>query len=274
MFDDADGTIMYPGDYETDPPFGNTGYHIPSGSQYIKIDDMRLALGLQHYEEARAQYGSRYTEYLRYLGVRSSDARLQRPEYLGGGKQVIQWSEVLQTAPDSNDQGVGNLFGHGASALRTNRFVRFFEEHGIVLTLLSVVPVPMYVDGIARKFYRQIKEDYFQKELAMIGEQPVYNRELQGPACTSPSDVFGYQERYQEYRSNLSRISGEMATLYNHWHLGREFSGDVALNATFVDSNPSHRIFADQVNDSLLVMANHHIRARRMVGRPGTPKIV
>ena len=100
------------------------------------INDLRLAFALQRYQEARARYGSRYTEYLRYLGVRSSDARLQRPEYLGGGRQVIQFSEVLQTAEGTN--AVATLRGHGIGAIRSRRYRRFFEEHGYVISLLSV----------------------------------------------------------------------------------------------------------------------------------------
>ena len=99
-------------------------------------------MGLQRYEEARARYGSRYTEYLRYLGVKSSDARLQRPEYLGGGSQTIQFSEVLQTSDEvaSDTNFVGTMRGHGISAAKSNRYRRFIEEHGYVMSLLSVRP--------------------------------------------------------------------------------------------------------------------------------------
>ncbi len=106
------------------------------------INDVRLAFALQRYQEARAQYGSRYTEYLRYLGVRSSDARLQRPEYLGGGRSTISFSEVLRTGNESTEsEGVapiGEMRGHGISAMRSRSFVRFFEEHGVVLSLFSL----------------------------------------------------------------------------------------------------------------------------------------
>lgn len=122
------------------------------------INSLREAFALQRYEEARARYGSRYTEYLRYLGVRSSDARLQRPEYLGGGKQTIQFSEVLQTGvtTDGDDtEGVGNLKGHGIAAMRSNRYRRFFEEHGYIFTFLSVKPKTMYTQGLDRTWNRR-----------------------------------------------------------------------------------------------------------------------
>lgn len=131
--------IVYTG---VSAPEGNKLYADLSDVSSATINDLRLAFALQRYEEARARYGSRYTEYLRYLGVRSSDARLQRPEYLGGGKQVIQFSEVLQTA--EGDSPVGELRGHGIAAVRSNRYRRFFEEHGYVMSLLSVRPKTIY----------------------------------------------------------------------------------------------------------------------------------
>ena len=115
------------------------------------INELRRAFALQRYEEARARFGSRYVEYLRYLGVNSSDARLQLPEYLGGGSQVLQFSEVLQTSPttDGDDEiGVGNLKGHGIGAVKSNRYRRFFEEHGYVISLISTKPKTMYVQGL------------------------------------------------------------------------------------------------------------------------------
>ena len=146
-------------------------------------------MALQRYEEARARYGSRYTEYLRYLGVRPSDARLQRPEYLGGGKQTLQFSEVLQTGvtTDGDDSvGVGNLKGHGIGALRSNRYRRYFEEHGYVISLLSVRPKSIYVQGLSKTWNRRTKEDFWQKELEHIGQQEVANKEVYA-AHSSPS---------------------------------------------------------------------------------------
>lgn len=232
----------------------------------VSINDLREAFAIQRYEEARARYGSRYTEYLRYLGVKSSDARLQRPEYLGGGKQTIQFSEVLQTAPGAGDPDdvVGALKGHGMGAMRSNRYRRFFEEHGWVLSLMSIVPKTMYADGMARQFTRQTKEDYFQRELQHIGQQEVLNKELRFMDA-DPDGTWGFQDRYDEYRRCESGISGDFRSLLNHWHLARQFSSDTGLNGTFVRCNPSKRIFAAQENDALWVMANHSIQARRLV---------
>lgn len=243
-----------------------------SGVSAATINDLRTAFALQRFEEARARWGSRYTEYLRYLGVRSSDARLQRPEYLGGGKQTIQFSEVLQTAPGV-DSEVGDLKGHGISALRSNRYRRFFEEHGYVVSLLSVLPRTMYVQGLARTWNRRTKEDFWQRELQHIGQQEVLNKELYA-VHAQPDGIFGYQDRYDEYRRQESTIAGEFRTTdLDFWHMARIFASAPALNQSFVTSNPTKRINAVQTNDVLWCMANHSIQARRMVARTGTSYI-
>lgn len=234
-----------------------------SGASAITINRLREAFALQRFEEARARYGSRYTEYLRYLGVLSSDARLDRPEYLGGGKQTIQFSEVLQTAEGENP--VGDMAGHGIGAMRSNRYRRFFEEHGYIISLISVQPKTMYMQGIPRTFNRRTREDFWQKELEHIGQQEVLNKEVYAAHAT-PDGTFGFQDRYDEYRRKESSVSGEFRTTQlNYWHLAREFSTTPALNADFVKCVPTERIFADNASDTLYVMANHSIQARRMV---------
>lgn len=243
-----------------------------SSSTAVQINELRLALALQRYEEARARYGSRYTEYLAYLGVRSSDARLQRPEYLGGGKQTIQVSEVLQTSPttDGDDtDGVGNIKGHGLGAMRSNRYRRFFEEHGYVFTLFSVRPRTMYVQGLSRTWNRRTKEDFWQKELEHIGQQEVLNKELYLQHAT-PEGIFGYQNRYDEYRRAESYISGEFRNTLDYWHMARIFASDPALNASFVVSVPTKRIHASTDAHALWVMTNHSLQARRQLSRTGS----
>lgn len=242
-----------------------------SAATAASINDLREAFALQRYEENRARYGSRFTEYLAFLGIRSSDARLQRPEYLGGGKQVVQFSEVLQTAPttDGDDEvGVGNLKGHGIAAVRSNRYRRFFEEHGYIYSFLSVKPKTMYAQGLPRTWNRRIKEDFWQRELQHIGQQEVLNKELYA-AGASPDGVFGYQDRYDEYRRAESTIAGEFRSTLDYWHYARLFGSAPALNADFVKSVPTKRVNAVQSNDVLWVMANHSIQARRLVAGSG-----
>jgi len=241
----------------------------------VDVNTVREAFALQRYQEARARYGSRYTEYLRYLGVRSSDSRLQRPEYLGGGKQTISFSEVLQTAMtegDADDYGVGVMRGHGISAMRSRRYRRFFEEHGLVLSLLSVRPRTMYGQGLDRMWSRSTKEDYFQKELEAIGQQEVLNKEVYF-ADSGPTDVFGYQDRYHDYRYIQSKVAGEFRSTLDYWHMARIFSGDVTLNSAFVSCDPTTRIYQVATNDVLWMMASHSIQARRMVNRNAYSRI-
>jgi len=242
-----------------------------SSATAASIIELREALALQRYQEARARYGSRYTEYLRYLGVKSSDSRLQRPEYLGGGKQTIQFSEVLQTGvtTDGDDtEGVGNLKGHGIGALRSNRYRRFFEEHGYVFTFMSVKPKTIYSQGLPRHWSRATKEDFWQRELQHIGQQAIKNKEIYAAHAT-PTGDFGYQDRYDEYRRTESTIAGEFRSTLDFWHMARIFSSDPALNASFVAANPTPRIYASTSTDQLYVMANHSIQARRLVAHTG-----
>lgn len=258
---------------DTSIQFGNqTGLQADlTQAAAITVNDLREALALQRYAEARARYGSRYTEYLRYLGVKSSDARLQRPEYLGGGRQVMQFSEVLQTGPGgaTGEEGVADLYGHGIGAMRSRRFRRFFEEHGYIHSFISVKPKTMYADGVPRTFLRRTKEEYFQKELQHIGQQEIFNAEIFTPHAT-PTGTWGWQDRYDEYRRTESGIAGDFRDTLAHWHFARQFSAAPVLNAAFVQCDAAVRPFADQTGDVLWCMVNHSIQARRMLAQVGT----
>lgn len=247
-----------------------------SAATSTSILDVRRAFALMRYEEARARYGSRYTEYLRYLGIRSSDARLQRPEYLGGGKQTISFSEILQTSEGSDVENVvGTMRGHGISAVRSRRYRRFFEEHGWVISLLSVRPKSMYMQSIHKQWLRTTKEDYYQKELELIGQQEVMLNEVFASAADG-TDIFGYADRYRDYREHPSIVTGEFrdATL-DYWHLAREFGAAPTLNASFVNCDPTNRIFADQTGtDTLWMMVYHKLVARRLVSRNANARVL
>lgn len=251
----------------SNPGFPNV-YGDASDIEGVDIREVRELFALQRYAEARAQFGSRYTEYLRYLGVRSSDARLQRPEYLGGGKATISFSEVLKTGEGdtpSDEAPIGEMRGHGISAMRSRTFTRFFEEHGVVLTLASLRPRSMYTQGIYRGWSRASKEDFWQKELEQVGQQTVRNKEVYAPHAT-PDGTFGYQDRYAEYRHLPSYVCGDFRTTMNDWHLARDFGSTPALNSDFIQCVPSKRIHAEQTTDTIWGMFAHSIQARRMVG--------
>lgn len=229
----------------------------------IDINELRTAFARQRFLEARNRYGSRYTDYLRFLGVRPSDARLQRPEYLGGGRKVISFSEVLSTA-DSGTADVGSMAGHGIVACQTPRYRRFFEEHGIVLSLVSVRPKVMYSEQLHRMWLRRLKDDYWQKENEMEGPQAVFTQELY--ADTAPiSTIFGYQGRHDDYRRLQSYVSGTFRSTEDDWHLARQFSSSPTLNSSFLSCVPRTDIYAAPSEVQLYMMINHNVSARRLV---------
>ena len=235
----------------------------------VNISDWREAMALQRFEEQRSLYGSRYTEFLKTLGIRASDARLQRPEYLGGGRQTIQFSEVLQTAEGAAP--VGTLRGHGIGAMKTNRYRRFFEEDGLIMSFVSVRPIGVYMQGLPRMWSRRSMEDFWTPQFQHLSQQPVYTKELYA-AVDDKDKIFGYQNIYDEYRSCPSSVSGEMRTVLNSWHMARDFSAAPVLNTDFITAPPTNRVFAAQENDTLYAMFYHTVRARRLMARTGKPR--
>lgn len=240
----------------------------------ITANEFRELFALQRYAEARAQYGSRYVEYLRYLGVNPSDARLQRPEYIGGGKSTLQFSEVLTTYDNqAEDIPAGSLRGHGITALKTRNTKKFFEEHGYFITVMSVVPKSIYADGMARTWLRQDKEDFYQRELQNIGQQKLKQGEIDASDPATLQDTFGYTDRYCDYTTAISTVAGEFRTSLDYWHLARKFDTPPLLNASFIECNPSKRIFAEQTTDPLWCMINNSVVSRRMVKSVGVGKL-
>lgn len=242
-----------------------------SGS--VSVQDLRLATALQRMQEARAKYGSRYIDYLAYYGVKCSDARLQLPEYLGGGKNLLQISEVLQTTPTA-DSYVGDMYGHGIMSMRSNRFKFFAEEHGVIISLMSVLPHNMYSDGVDRMWLKTTKDEFYQKELNAIGMQEIYNAELFVGAPETQKATFGYQDRYNEYRHAMSKIHGDFRKTMDYWHLARQFDSLPVLNSSFIKAQPSKRIFAEQTSNCLWVMAKHNLKALRCMPKKAQTKIM
>lgn len=245
---------------------GVSGSYSAQGS--LAIRDLRLASALQKFNENRSKWGSRYNEYLQFLGVRPSDGRLQLPEYLGGGKQYLNISEVLQTAPSDTSGSVGTMTGHGVTAQKTSKVKRFFEEHGVVLGLMYIQPKLIYASGCPRFLMKRTPLDFFQRDLAGIGAQEVYTQELYGGFTWSDVDqtVFGYQDRYDEYRSGRSFISGDMHDTLDFWHMARKFDNFPALNANFLKSdNATMRVFADLQSDPFIALIRNNIVAKRPI---------
>lgn len=274
---DASGNLQAqtgPIDAFYDP--NDTLYADLSTATGANINDVRKAFALQRYKEARARYGSRYVEYLRYLGVIPEDMRIQRPEFLGGGQTQVNISEVLNTFdnPAGGTVLAGKQRGHGIAAMRSNMYRRTINEHGYIVTMFSLRPKSVYNDGIHREWLRADKEDYFQKELQFIGQQPITNAEVYAGAAT-PTDTFGYTDRYMEYREHPSKITGEFRnSTANFWHLARIFGAEPSLNSSFVTCAPSARIFAEQTANNMWITAQHKMVARRLVSKSAPGRIL
>ena len=230
----------------------------------ISVNDLRQAIALQNFAEVRVRFGDRYVDFLRYLGINPGDTRMQRPEFLGGGSQSINFSEVLATA-EGTTTNVGDLYGHGIAGLRSRRYRRRFTEHGWLLTLLSARPKTAYMNGIPRKFNRPTAMDYWQKELEVLPWQTVTKGEIYHAAADA-SAVFGYQGKYDEYRHEFSYVSGSFRDgPEKDWHMAREFTSEPTLNESFVTCTPTDRIYGDTAMPELLINCEHQIDARRLV---------
>lgn len=241
----------------------------------LNVNEVRLAFQLQRMMERKARSGNRYVEYLASsFGVRSPDARLQRAEFLGGGKSPVMISEVLQTSAGTETSPQGNMSGHGFGASRSHSFRKAFTEHCLVMGILSVMPKATYSQGRPRKWARWTYTDYYQPELAHIGEQAINTTEVMANATEG---VFGYQPRYEEYRRALSRVHGDFRKSMAYWTLQRQFSStSVPLNSEFVSCNPSKRIFAagDAADRPCWISMYMDWKALRPIPRHGNPGLI
>lgn len=241
---------------------GNESINTASGA--VNIRDLRLAGATQRYQENSMQWGNRYEEFIqREFKVRPRDARIQRPEYLGGAKTRLQISEVLQTA-EGTDTGVGTMRGHGVGAMSSRRIKFTCPEHGVIIGLFSIRPHSITTQGLNRFWRKFSKFDFFTPEFAHIGMQEVFQSELYANG-ENYDTVFGYSDRYGEYRKIPARISGEFRNLLDYWNLARIFDAPPVLNSSFIEMKPSTRIFADQTQDQFLCMLQNDIFSYRPV---------
>jgi hypothetical protein len=292
----SDGTIPQPGDTKLtnalsegmfqDSAGNNISFGDESGLEAdlnnvsaSSINELRQAFSIQKWLEKNARGGSRYVEQLlAHFGVHSSDARLQRPEYLGGGKTPVIISEVLQNSSSTENSPQGQMAGHGISVGNTNEFRKRFEEHGFVIGIMSIIPRTSYQNGLPRVFQKYDKFDYFFPDLAHLGEQEVRKSELFLDTSKYLNDeenkgTFGYQPRYAEYRFVNDSVHGDMAGNLDFWHMGRKFTSLPPLNTSFVQSDPTQRIFAveDPTEHKLIVQTYCNFQAIRPLPKFGTP---
>lgn len=239
------------------------------------INDLRRAFKLQEWLEKNARAGTRYIEnILAHFGVKSSDKRLQRPEYITGVKSPVVISEVLNTTGESAGLPQGNMAGHGVSVAQGKFGSYYCEEHGYIIGIMSVMPITAYQQGVPKHFFKYTNNfDYFWPSFAHIGEQEVKVKEIYAYGSANPDALFGYVPRYAEYKFEPSRVAGDMRGNLSYWHLGRIFENEPALNQEFVECNPDKRIFAvvDENEDSLYCHVLNKVTAVRPMPKFGNP---
>lgn len=232
-------------------PVGQS-YYIPNvrvdlgTASAVSINELRQAFQVQKLYERDARGGTRYIEILRsHFGVTSPDARLQRPEYLGGSSNPIHIAPIPQTSATSSNSPQGNLSAYAIANGTKRCFTKSFVEHGIVIGIASIRADLTYQDGLDRMWSRKSRFDYYWPTLAHLGEQAVLNQEIYFDTTansTKNEQVFGYQERFAEYRYKNSLITGGMRSKadnsYSAWHLGQSYTTTPALNQSFIEENP------------------------------------
>lgn len=263
----------------------NSAVYDPDGTLEVDINEeavdittLRTAFSLQAWLEKNARAGSRYIESIRaHFDVKSSDQRLQRPEYIGGSTQNMVISEVLSTAETVGSTPVGEMAGHGISVGGGNTFKYRAEEHGFIIGIINVQPNTAYQQGLPRMFSRPTKLDYFWNDFANVGEQPILMKELYVNSLSASvmESTFGYIPRYSEYHFMNSRVAAQMRNSLNFWHLGRKFASQPSLNASFIECRPSTRIFAvEAVNlDQIVCHTYVHMKAIRKMPKYAIPSI-
>ena len=224
----------------------------------VTINALRNAITLQHWFEASARYGTRYTEVLNgFFNVHSGDARLQRPEYLGGLKTYIQVNPVVQTSSTDNVSPQGNLAAYALSTGSKHLFTKSFVEHGYIIGLCSAQSDLSYQQGLEKLWSRFSRYDFYWPTFSHLSEEPILNQEIY---CQSDDEVdsngvsinslpFAYQERYGSYRYKPSRVTGLFRSnatgTLDSWHLAQKFDNLPTLNKTFIESNtPIDRVLA------------------------------
>jgi len=210
------------------------------------INSIRNSFQVQRLLERDARGGTRYTEIVRsHFGVISPDARLQRPEYLGGGSAPIIVNPVPQqsaSGASGTDTPLGTLGAVGTGLANGHGFASSFTEHGIIIGLCSVRADLTYQQGLHRKWSRETRFDFYFPVFAHLGEQAILNKEIYATGTSTDDDVFGYQERWAEYRYKPSEVTGLMRSTasgtLDAWHLAQNFGSLPTLNSTFIQDQP------------------------------------
>lgn len=251
----------------------------------VSINDLRRAVALQQWMERNALAGSRYSEsIMAHFARRTSDGRLQRAEYLGGGRTAVKISEVMTTAYSEDSVGTivppANMTGRGMGYANQNSFKRNFEEHGFVIGIMSIMPTSAYMQGTHRMFKaRNTFLDYPWPSFAHLGEQEVYSYEVYTDRTNMDDEdptLFGYQSRYADWKHIHSTAHGDFKTTLDYWHLDRKFSASPVLGNNFVtfENELQDRIFAVSDVHTCWCYIHNDVSAVRTLPYYGTPALV
>lgn len=253
------------------------------------VSDLRLAFQLQKFMERAARGGVRYTEFLTsFFGVSPTDARLQRPEYLGGSKSPVLINQVTQTS-ESGTTPQGTLRGKGITADKNYICSYTASEFGYLIGLMSVLPMPSYQQGVPKKWLRKSKTDFFFPMFAHLSEEPVFEEQIFAFAADEDNGqtgdnkiwngkVFGYQAPYNDMRQNQNIVCGSLRDTLSYWHAGRIFDTAPSLNSDFIECNQARdhidRIFAVQNIPGLICNFANIITAIRPLPKYGEPGLI
>jgi hypothetical protein len=244
------------------------------------INQLRQAFQIQKLYERDARGGTRYIEILKsHFGVTSPDARLQRPEYLGGSTSPVTLSQVAQTESTSQQSPQANLAAYGTVGMTRHGFNKSFVEHCVIIGLVSMRADLNYQQGLNRMFSRSTRWDFYWPALSHIGEQAVLNKEIYAQGNADDDEVFGYQERYAEYRYKPSLITGQFRSTFpqslDTWHLAQDFGSLPALNDTFIEENPPiERVIAVEDYPHLILDTHVSLKCARPMPMYSVPGLI
>lgn len=260
---------------------GNDSYVDLDTSSIFTINSLRTAFQMQKFYERLARGGSRYTEVLRsFFGVVSPDARLQRPEFLGSFTKMVNVNPIAQTSATDDTSPQGNLSAYGVTAAKFHGFTKSFVEHGYIIGFVCARADLTYQQGINKMWLRSTVYDFYWPTFAHLGEQAIELREIYAQGSEADTTVFGYQERYAEYRYKPSQITGKFRSsvtggTLDKWHLSQFFKTAPTLNEEFIVENPPiERIIAVPSEPEFLLDIGFRYTTVRPMPMFGTPGLV
>lgn len=273
-----DNTANQPYDAGTKTTLENNTIDLSAGSaSTVDITELRLTISIQKWMERNARGGSRYIEFLRaHHGVSPTDQRLDRPEMIGAIRAPVIVSEVLATSDATGASDLGTMAGHGISAGTQHAGRYHVKEFGLIMGMLSVMPEPMYAQGINKQWTRTTRYDYYNSAFAHLSEQGIERKELFANGTKADNEtIFGYQGIFDEYRYIPSGVSGKMnfGEDFDHWNVCRDFASAPTLNSTFVECDPRKDWLAVEADPTFVCHVGNIVRAARPIPAIATPGV-